>query len=251
MQNYTISEMLTLPSGGKVYEYDVDPHIELRSMTTAEEMRRLSKSNSMYKNICDIIDACMIKDPGISSYNMCLGDYIFLLYKLRIITYGSKYKFTSVCPFCGCNNNSEFDLDLLPVISYSEESNKYKEFNISKDNALITLKYQTPAMIDAVEEQVKEFRNKTGNTQDDATLLFTLKSLIDKVDGKKPNPINIDNWIRNLPMKDTNKILNCAAKLNNSIGLDIELQNECDICGLTYDLTLAITNEFFRPALDF
>lgn len=252
MSNYTISEMVTLPSGGKVYNQNVDPHIELRSMTTAEEMRRLSQSNAgTYKNMCSIIDDCMVNNPGISSYDMCLGDYIFLLYKLRIVTYGSTYRVISTCPFCGCNNTSEFSLDDLTVMVYDEENhNKFREFELPVSKKIIALNYQTPAMIDSINEQVKEFKSKTRGQQPDPTLIFTIKSLINTVDGKKPNPINVDNWIRNLPMLDTNMILNCADKLNNSIGIDVAVQNECDVCGLTYDLNLAITTEFFRPALN-
>lgn len=32
--NYIISETFTLPSGGKIYEPNIDPIITLRSMTT-------------------------------------------------------------------------------------------------------------------------------------------------------------------------------------------------------------------------
>ena len=252
MSNYTISEMVNLPSGGKIYGQNVDPHIELRSMTTAEEMKRLSQSGSgTYKTMCNIIDDCMVNNPGISSYDMCLGDYIFLLYKLRIVTYGSTYRITSTCPFCGCNNVSEFSLDDLTVMPFDEETNnKFKEFELPVSKKVVTLNYQTPSMFDSVSEQVKEFRSKTKGKQPDPTLIYTIKSLIDTVDGKKPNPLNIDNWIKNLPMLDTNTILNYADRLNNSIGIDTAIQNECDICGLTYDLNLSITNEFFRPALN-
>ena len=36
--NYTISEYFTLPSEGKIYDTKVNPQINLRSMTTQEEM---------------------------------------------------------------------------------------------------------------------------------------------------------------------------------------------------------------------
>ena len=90
-KDYTISEFFTLPSDGKVYSELIDPQIELRSMTTAEEMRRMSPNDHIYENLCSIIDDCLVKGPNISSYDMCLGDYQFLLYKLRLVTYGSEY----------------------------------------------------------------------------------------------------------------------------------------------------------------
>ena len=98
--NYTISEYFTLPSEGKIYDTEVNPQINLRSMTTQEEMQRLTHSDKAYKPLCDIIDACMIEKCGISSYDMALGDYQYLLFMLRVVTYGSEYKGTATCPIC-------------------------------------------------------------------------------------------------------------------------------------------------------
>lgn len=250
MPNYTISETIILPSKGEVYEYDVTPTIKLRSMTTAEEMQRLSQSGSTYKNLCDIIDACMVESPGISSYDMILGDYVFLLYQLRIITYGSEYKTASVCPFCGASNIDTFNLDDLIVYKYGDNDISCKEFDLPVCGSHVELKFQTPRIIDRINEQIKEFRNKAKTVTYDPTLLFTLKALIDKIDGKKPNPLTVEEWIKNLSMKDTNIILQYADKLNSAIGIETKLYTSCNICGLEYESALRITQEFFRPTLD-
>ena len=42
--NYTIAESLELPSGGKIYSKAVNPRVELRSMTTRDEMKRCNPS---------------------------------------------------------------------------------------------------------------------------------------------------------------------------------------------------------------
>ena len=85
MVDYTISEIFTLPSNGLVYDPPVAPEITLRSMTTADEMRRLSTSEYQYKPMSDIMNGCIVDGPKLSTYDMCLGDYQFLLYKLRIV----------------------------------------------------------------------------------------------------------------------------------------------------------------------
>ena len=82
MDNFTISEYLTLPSKGLIYDKKVAPEIHMSSMTTRHEMQRLAPSKSQFKTLCDIIDDCMIEKLGISSYDMCTGDYQFLLFKL-------------------------------------------------------------------------------------------------------------------------------------------------------------------------
>ena len=100
-QNYTIAESYVLPSRGLIYDIPVKAEVKIRSMTTEEEMRRQAPSDTPYKVMCDIIEECLIEKPGISVYDMCLGDYQFLLHKLRVVTYGTEYKMMVTCPNCG------------------------------------------------------------------------------------------------------------------------------------------------------
>ena len=130
-KNLTIAESFTLPSKGKIYgNIEVVPQIRLRSMTTAEEQKRLSHSDYPYRMLCEIIDDCLLENPGISSYDMCLGDYQFLLHKLRIVTYGSEYKMDTTCPYCGCTSHEVLNLEELPILEYSDDMLKYFEFDL-------------------------------------------------------------------------------------------------------------------------
>ena len=74
MSNYSIAEEFRLPSQGKVYSMNVKPAGKIRSMTTQEEMKRLAPAERAYKNICEVIDDCIVEDIGISAYDMCLAD---------------------------------------------------------------------------------------------------------------------------------------------------------------------------------
>ena len=76
----TIQEDFSLPSKGLMYTTKFDPHIKLRSMTVADEMKRLQATERPYKVMTEIIDDCLVDKLPISSYDMCLGDYQFLLH---------------------------------------------------------------------------------------------------------------------------------------------------------------------------
>jgi len=95
-------------------------------------MKRLQKSDLPYRNMCELLDDCIVDYPGISAYDMCVGDYQFLLYKLRIVTYGSIYPVASICPHCGWKNEEKFDLDTLRTLEYDPENEKYREFLLPK-----------------------------------------------------------------------------------------------------------------------
>ena len=124
MTDYTVAHDYTLPSEGKVYDKEVNPHVKLRSMTTAEEMKRLNHTDRPYKSMSEIIDDCLVDKIGISSYDMCIADYQYLLHKLRIVTYGPNYKISSTCPYCGSQNVHNIDLDSLSLVPFDEEEYK-------------------------------------------------------------------------------------------------------------------------------
>jgi len=248
--DYTLTGTYTLPSLGKIYNVDVNPNIKIRSMTVSEEMKRLNSSDRPYKNIADIIDDCLIDKPGISAYDMCLGDFQFLLHRLRVVTYGSKYKLSSKCPHCGFENVGEIDLNDMSVSSYTEEINKYFEFELPISKNTIRLRMQTPRMLDDINIRTKEITSKRKSSSKDSAFLLNIESVIDLVDGIKLDIFKKQDFVKQLPMADINYILANVNKLNELIGLDVTLNNTCDFCGLDYDSPFRVTPEFFRPSLD-
>ena len=249
--SYTIAEEFTLPSLGKIYEENVNPVVKLRSMTTEHEMKRLAPSDRDYQNICEVIDDCIVNDIGISVYDMCLADYQFLLHKLRVVTYGSEYKTNIQCPYCGSIQTSNIDLNTLEVTNFEEENiTKYTEFVLPKTKKRIKLKMQTPRMIDDVTKQSKELNRKSNNKAGDTAFLFTLQQMIDTVDGVKLDPVKKEDFVRSLPMMDTNYIVRHSEKLVESFGLNTVTHNTCLACGLDYNSSFRITGEFFGPSID-
>lgn len=251
MTNYSIAEEYTLPSLGKVYAQKINPVVKLRSMTTEEEMKRLAPSDRQYKNLCEIIDDCMIEPIGISSYDMCVADYQFLLHKLRVVTYGSEYKTMSSCPFCNSLNENSMNLNELEVKECSlEEIEKYTEFDLPKTGKRVRITLQTPRMIDDIAARNKELKKKTKGAFRDSTLIFTLASLISTVDGQYLDPVKKEDFVRALPMMDTNYIMKYAQKLVESFGIDPTIWLTCDMCGLDYTSHFRISGEFFGPSVD-
>lgn len=249
---YTIAETFTLPSLGKFYKDSVK-EIKLRSMTTEEEMRRLSQNGSPYKILCDVIDACTLEGPNVSSYDMCLGDYQFLLYKIRTVTYGSDYLNGSVCPYCGTFNSTACNLDDLKSIEYDEKENWDQLFNVTLPvtGKQIKLKIQTPHILDDIDKDKIEFEKRYPESVSDVSLLMTLKHSIELIDGAYMDPMKLELFLRKLPMKDTNKLRLAIAELNNKVGVDTTLDTKCSNaqCGKQYLTNFRINSEFFGPTV--
>ncbi len=249
-QNYTIAESYVLPSRGLIYDEPVKAEVKIRSMTTEEEMRRLAPSDTPYKVMCDIIEDCLLEKPGISVYDMCLGDYQFLLHKLRVVTYGPEYKMMVQCPNCGESFETKISLDDLQEIEYDEKLNELKRIFLPQSKKEVKIRFQTPRSLDDIAVRTKEMKRKIKTLGYDPGLVLTLESLIDTVDNQKLQPIALETFIRKLPMRDVNLIIQTADKLNRGVGLDSAVEVQCGSCGYNAVTTFRITSEFFGPSID-
>ena len=246
--DYTIMEGYELPSKGKIYSENVNPHVELRSMTARDEMKRLSPSSTPLKTLADIIEGCCIEAPAIHVYDMSLGDYEFLLHKLRIVTYGEDYKVALRCPECGEVIETIAKLGQLEVKEYDEEEvRNLQTFTLPRSNRLITLNFLTPRMVEEMEVKVKDMKRRYKNATIDFETLVRLQTNIDLVDGEKKSELELENIITNLPAHDLQKILNNIDKLNQKIGLDNILYLTCPKCGEEVTTFFRFGPEFFRP----
>lgn len=249
--DYTIAHEYTLPSEGKVYPQKINPRFKLRSMTTAEEMKRLNHSDRPYKQMSEIIDDCLVEDIGISAYDLCVADYQMMLHKLRIVTYGPEYKIDTTCPYCTTVNRDVLDLDKLHVVPFDQELyNQTIEFTLPVTGKRIKLRMQTPRIIDVISVRTKEERKRNTKSIGDPAFLITLEQLIDTVDGVRLEEFQIRSFLQNLPMMDTNYILRYSQRLNTSFGIESKLSHVCDVCGLDYGSNFRTTSEFFGPSID-
>lgn len=246
--NYTIAEGYELPSGGKIYDVPVNAHVELRSMTARDEMKRLSPSTTQFKKLADIIEGCMIEKPKVHVYDMALGDYEFLLHKLRIVTYGPEYKMTLTCPHCMENFEQDANLEQLQIIPFDQEKfENLRNITLPVSGDKIRLNFQTPRMLDEIELQVKEAKRKFRSADIEFDLLFLLKAVIDEVNGVKLDPTKAEVYIDQLPAKDMTKIINSVDALNACVGIDSSLYVDCPECGGEVKTFFRFGSEFFRP----
>jgi predicted RNA-binding Zn-ribbon protein involved in translation (DUF1610 family) len=248
--SYTISESYSLPSKGLIYDKPIDPGFTVRSMTTAEEMKRLSPTETPYKVMSEIIEDCLVKKLDIPVYDLCIGDYQFLLHKLRIVTYGPDYKMAIQCPNCGEVTVSKISLDSLNVQEYDNSIQGLNTLTLPQSGKRVELKIQTPRIIEEIMIKTKELKKKMKDTIIDPSLLVTLQHIIKTVDGQVLNVASLETFVRKLPMKDANILLQAAKKLNEKVGLDTEVVAKCGSCGYDVVTTFRPTSEFFGPTID-
>lgn len=255
MEDYTIAERYTLPSHGLLYDKEVNPEIKLRSMTVRDEMKRLAPvtDGTIYRNMAEIIDNCLVEKPGISAYDMCIGDYQFLLHKLRIVTHGPEYKIETKCPICGDWDEHIVNLEDLKLEELTEfDRDKELFITLPVCKKVIELNITTPRMLDNIEKEVirvnKQYKKQNKEMSDiDWHLLYQLVYSIKTVDGQKLSISDKETFCNKLVGRDYNAIINALDKLDEKVGLGATLEVHCNNCGYDMITSFRITSEFFRP----
>ena len=249
--DYTIAEDFTLPSQAKIYDQQFDPQVRLRSMTVRDEMKRQSQSATPHKTLCEIIDNCLVTKLPIRCYDLCIGDYEYLLHKLRVVTYGSEYKMMVGCPHCTAVYEAKINLDDLAVKETNfKELEESLRFTLPVTKKEIKLKLQTAHILDSIDLKVKELKKKNAGESFDPTALVTMQETIDTIDGVKFSYVELENFLNNLNAKDGNFILNKIDKSNKLIGLDTSVDVTCKTCGGDIKTFFRFGPEFFRPTED-
>lgn len=246
--NYTIAEGYTIPSNGLIYDKPVNPNIELRSMTARDEMKRLSPSSTPYKTLAEIIEGCMLEKPAIHVYDMAIGDYEFLLHRLRVVTYGDEYNLGMTCPYCDEPIESFAHLNDLDVKEFDQNKfDQLKTFTLPKSGKTVSIKFQTPHMLDDLDIKVRDMKRRAKGAEINFEVFALLLSIIDTVDGVKLDSNALERFVNTLPAMDMNKILNNLDELNKCIGIDNTLYLTCDKCGAEVKTFFRFGTEFFRP----
>lgn len=249
INDYTIAESYTIPSKGMVYDAPVKASVKVRSMTAEDEMKRLASSDTPYKLMSDLIESCLIEKPGISVYDMCIGDYEFLLHKLRIVTYGPEYKMSARCPECNNIFTTTYNLDDLAIKEYTEDFDKAKVITLPMTGKLVELNFQTPRTLDNIARRKRDILSKNPEMTTDPGIILTLAAAICKMDGQVLREDQKEAIVRKLPMRDANYLLQSAIKLNEMVGLDTAFTTTCPHCNAEIQSTFRITPEFFSPSI--
>ena len=242
-----IKETFTLPSKGKMYGEGAPAEITLRSWSTLEEMEILGHAENEYKKLCNIIDACIVDKYPISSYDMVLGDYEFLLHKLRTITMGNEYPMLIQCPNCKRIVSAKTDLDDEEVLEFDADKIGNREITLPVSKKVVKLSFQTPRMLDMIKQRAEEFKKKKKTQGVSYEVLFKAISFVSKIDNETLDEVSLEQAIINLPPRDMLYIVQAGEILNGKVGLDTSVIAKCPECGYEVLTRFQPNTEFFIP----
>ena len=239
------TEVIDLPSGGKVYIKDSplsSGKLELKYMTTREEDILMSENLIKKGVVIDKLLDSLIVTKGVKQEDLVLGDKNAVLVAARILAYGPEYTAEVTNP----KNQEEtvnhtFDLSQCPFKELSKDVDySNNSFNYTTDIGKTKIKFK---LLTGVEEALIEKDLKQSAKYGYSTDITTrLRYTITEVDGDS-KPETITEFAQNLLARDSIALRNYIQEISP----DIDLTSEIEIGGETVSVSIPLTVAFFWP----
>lgn len=251
-----ITESMVLPSAStRLYGDSFDGHITLRAMTTDEERMRLS-GQSFYLTMSKIINECIVdnkKEDGtyrIDSTSFTDFDFFAVCVKLRIMSYGPKYKTVAVCTKCG--KQFEYVADLSELMYNLVPEDFTEPYDVGPlPSSGDTLGCRFLRIKDRIDLEKKRDLLLAKNTdyQGDPLYNMEMERRIMTVNGNPIDYVQVTDYVRDMIAMDNYVYHRDIDKeIFGVIRLNMTDCKETDCDGTAF-WVLRADSEFFRPCL--
>jgi len=216
-------QIVTLPSENRFYNGVA--HVSIKPMTFEHEKNVVINLKKDIDPINTLLADCV---KGINVSDLLIFDKVYLLMKLRQISYGDEYKFKIECPKCSKESDVAMSLNDIIVNKLPEDLTDPREIKLPISKKKITIRF--PRVKDEVYLSNIE-------TAGDNYYRF-----VDSVEGIT-DLLVINKFIKKLPLRDMKVLIN---EMNRpDLGLDPRFLLECNSCGKDSELTIPINANFF------
>jgi len=215
-----------LPSKNKFYTLkDPAKKISVRPMTFEDEREMMSNKNGGADVLNMLLTRCV---DNIDVGSLLQMDKLYLVMKLREISYGDEYSASITCSNCKKQNQVKFSLSNMPV--------RYVEDDITNP---VTL--HLPVLDKEVKVELPRVRDENyfSNPEKAIANLWRFVTSIDNCEAKTV----ISKVIPQLPLKDAHVLLGAMGA--NEYGLDTQVRFDCNYCSHSEVMELPITADFF------
>lgn len=250
--NFT--QEVTLPSRGLLNPEIPDGKLVQRCMMVSDQKFLAGSSQSADSAIHQLIQRTITSPENFDVSKLTLPDTLYLLFKLRSLSYGKDYKFRTRCPECGQKIEVTIDLSELPVEILGDDYAEKLVVELPHRGDRVYTKVLTNEDIEETNKEIK--RRKRRRSTDDSDYILRIAQNIDKIelatpkDGKKDisSPVEIERYLESLTDLDAMTILSARDAVTYGVAPSVEYV--CPECREYIDISVQFSSEFFRPNIN-
>jgi len=219
-----VDSIVNLPSEGRFYP-NKSPQATITPIKFEDE-KQLAVSVKNNQNPVNLLLSKCVKDFEIN--NLLLIDKLFLLLKIREISYGSEYPAIITCPECSVKSEVKIDLSKLLINYIPTDVEDPREIKLPKLKKKVKVRFPRVSDESYLVNQEQIYNN--------------MWRFVLEVDGIG-DPVFINKAIPKMHIMDIKVILNNI--MRNDLGLSPKFIFECGACGANSQMEVPINENFF------
>lgn len=254
MSNVTsnFTHEIQLPSLGYLNPEIPDGKIVQRCVTVRDQ-KFLAGSKSTGGNSKELLKRTIVSPETVDIDNLTVSDTLFLMFKLRILSYGEKFSYRARCPECGERIDVTVDLSQLPVEYLADDYAKSLEITLPNSGDTVYTQILRNRDFDEIRSEAKRLAKKNGD-EDGTNFILRIARTIKKVKLKEANadgdkvlehPVDIQKYVEDLTDLDATAIISTTG--NIKFGILPTVEYVCPECKEYIDLNVHFDPNFFRP----
>ena len=223
-----IETAIEVPSRSKFYNLE-NPNapITIRPMTFEDE-KIIASTKEKNKLINVLIDRCI---SNVNINEILIFDKIYLLLKIREVSFGSTYKVEDICATCGYHNEISFDIAQFKLNQIPEDLEDPREIELP--GLQKTVKVRFPRIPD------EKYLQKPDEIMDQ------LWRFIVEIDGNA-NKTVVHKVLQKLPSKDIHVLV--KEIFGTEYGINTRAPYSCDGCEDVNFIDLTFAQDFFSAS---
>lgn len=242
------TEVIDLPSGGKLYSVDnplYSGKISLKYATAREEDILTSKNLIQKGIVIDAFIESLVVDKTIDMSTLLLGDKNAIIVASRIMSYGKDYPVQIDCPKCGEKNEQNVDISSLDTkeVDLSNVSANSFETILPASKAKVRFKILTQADEKDIDVELKGMKKLM--KAHDSEMTTRLRHAIIAVNGDTELS-TIKKFVDTLLSLDALELRKAISKWTPDVDMNFDF--ECASCGHSERVGIPLTVQFFWPS---
>lgn len=243
-QNSPIVETVNMISKGIIP--GIPKEITIRAIQRKDKKKILMSETDDV--LLSLLQSAIISPTNFNVYDLLPFESEYLLYRLRILTYGSNHTFKHTCPHCGSTNDVEGDLNVIPIKDIPDDFTLIFNISLPVSGDIITCKLLNEGERIAVSKKGKELKENTNNLTAEIDVLW--ESRIISINEQQLAPIEITQYLDNLNDYDSEYLMEYYKQYEGNYGLQKTLYYNCDKCNKKLEFNMPSIYTFFRPTFE-
>lgn len=249
-----LTHEIQLPSKGLLNPEIPEGKIVQRCMMLSDQKFLAGSKLSGDLAIQELLRRCTETPENIDVSALTVPDSLYMLFKLRSLSYGDKYTFRTKCPECGSRIDVTIDLSELEVVYLEPGYEKNLHVVLPHKGDTVYTKLMTNRDFSEIEKDVRRMKKRFPDSQEDFEISMKLAAQIVRIklqtpreDGTKEldNPIDILQYVEKLTDLDATAIKSTTE--NVVYGIRPTVEKVCPNCNEIIDVNVQFGPQFFRP----